>query len=326
MNTREELVLRCAHRRNQKIGPLSSAAFEELLQAVRSDPAAYVDTDAEQAYAILDKGLSSFFASQQDDDLLDDDQYMAAREKRFLQLVDCCNRAIACDAGCLDAHLVYDLAKYQQPDELLDALLELEGGLGEDEPDGASDIEHSDWTNVWDRPRLRLRAAIARTCADGARWRMALDAAESVMDATEKDGDPLGARFTAALAYARLEDEDGFNKLDARFLQRGNTWANLARCILLYKLDRMSAARRALRGYAQLCEGAAYALLRPIYVEIYLPDRPDYAPASFEEALCAVHEAEPIIADTPDFIAWTQSQQWFVDAAKAFADKRDLDW
>ena len=154
---------------------------------------------------------------------------------------------------------------------------------------------------------------------------MALETANSVLGVTESAGDPLGARNTAALAYARLEDEEGLNALEARFTQ-GNAWTSLARCLLLYKLDRTPAARRSLRGFAQLNQGAAYAMMRPVFVEVYLPDRPDYAPGSFEEAMAAVHEAEVIIADTPDFVAWCQAQAWFEADARAYAEKHDLDW
>ena len=96
--------------------------------------------------------------------------------------------------------------------------------------------------------------------------------------------------------------------------------------VLLYKLDRMSAARRALRGFDELCEGGAYALLRPTFVEVYLPDRPEAAPCSFRECMLATREAEPIIADTPDFIAWCQGNDWLVSSAGRFAEKNDLDW
>lgn len=322
MNVADELALRCARRRNEKIGPLSERAYEELLLTVRENPEMFIDDAAEQAFSYLGRALRNFRDAARDDEFLDDEQYMAQRNKRFSALVGACNAAISLDDGCLDAHLLRALAMQKQPDALLDELMGLERRFDDEE----RPVEKLSWDDVFDRPRLRLRAAVARTCEDGARHRMALSAAESVMQATEAAGDPLGARYTAAIALARLEDEDGFNALDARFGGHDNAWGNLARAILLYKLDRLPAARRALRGYARLCEGAEYALLRPIYVEIYLPDRPDYAHGSFEEALAAVHEAEPTIADTPDFIAWCQEQQWFVDAAKSFAESRDLDW
>ena len=40
----------------------------------------------------------------------------------------------------------------------------------------------------------------------------------------------------------------------------------------------------------------------------------------------AVREAEPIIADVPDFINWCQGHDWLVASARQFAEKNDLDW
>ena len=299
---------------------MSDAAYEELLLAVRQNPEAYIDSDAERAFALLAQAIRKFNESARDDDLLDDDQYMAARNKRFETLRGACQAALSLDATCLDAQLLLTLATVGRPDKLLDALCELEEKCA----DGPA-FAQLDWGNPWDRARLRLRAAISRTCADCACWKMALEAANSVLGVTESAGDPLGARNTAALAYARLEDEEGLNALEARFTQ-GNAWTSLARCLLLYKLERTPAARRSLRGFAQLNQGAAYAMMRPVFVEVYLPDRPDYAPGSFEEAMAAVHEAEVIIADTPDFVAWCQAQAWFEADARAYAEKHDLDW
>ncbi len=335
MKFREELILRCAAARREKIGQMSDAAYNELLLTVRESPDAFVERDAEKAFAALGRAIERFDASVRDDDLLDDDEYVAERARRFSALAQACDKALAIEPGCLDARLVRALATQEEPDGLLAELRRLEDEAGRGAATGSADgadgaagakpFEQLSWENVFDRPRMRLRAAVARACGDGARWKLAQEAAESLLAVSEKDGDPLGARYTAALAYARLEDEEGLNALDARWAQ-GNTWGNLARCLLLYKLDRLPAARRALRGYASLCEGAAYALLRPIFVETYLPDRPDYAAGSFEEALCAVHEAEVIIADTPDFVSWCEGQDWFRADAEAFARSRDLDW
>lgn len=322
MNLAEELVERCSLKRRKQIGPLSDQAFEELVLSVRQNPQAFIDEPAEQALSVLQHALDAFRDSMRDSDLLDDDQYMAQRKKSYAALRQGCLDAIKLDGDCVDAQLVLAQASYGNPDELLDKLSAIEETLF---PDGAS-FGPDAWDDVFTRPQLRLYAAMSRAREDGARYRMALNYAELVMSATEKRADPLGARFTAALALCRLEDEEGLNRLDERFSLHGNAWMNLARCILLYKLDRMPAARRALRGYANLSEGGAYALLRPIFVETYLPDRPGYAPGSFEEALCVIHEAEPIIADTPDFIAWCQTQDWLVADAQAFAEKRDLDW
>ncbi len=96
--------------------------------------------------------------------------------------------------------------------------------------------------------------------------------------------------------------------------------------ILLFKLGRTSAARRALTGFDRLCEGGIYALLRPILVEPYAPDRPQCAPYSFKEAVLAVHEADPIVVDTPDLPAWAEAQPGMLESAQAFAQKSGFDW
>lgn len=323
MNVWEELVSRCAIARRKKLGGLSDQAFDELVLAVRENPAAFADDAPERAYLELARALDTYRASMRDDDLLDDDAYHAARTKRLGALQAACERAAATDPHCLDARLVGLLAQDLEPDPLLQGLLDLEHEFQKDDL-GVSDPSQDSWVDVLVRPRLRLRAAVARTCLDGARYRLAANAACSLMDAVRTD--PLGARYTCALAYARLEDEPAFDALDDRFGRKGNPWSHLARVLLLYKLDRMPAARRALRGFDELCPGGAYALLRPTFVELYLPDRPAVTPGGFEECLFAVRESEPIIADVPDFIDWCQSHAWLVDSAKRYADEHDLDW
>lgn len=319
MNAWDELVERCARRRRSKIGPLSDDAYAELTLAVRENPQGFVDDPSDQAFLELAQALDAYRASLGDDDLLDDEAYQAARARRLSALAESCERAAA-TGPCLDARLVALLARDLEPDPLLERLIELERDSAQDLPPADADA----WDDVLLRSRLRLRAAVARTCLDGARYRMAESAARSVMDASPSDA--LGARHTCALALARLEDEMGFDQLDLRFSRQGSPWSHLARALLLYKLDRLSAARRALRGFDELCPGGAYALLRPTFVEVYLPDRPAVAPGGFEESTFAVREAEPVIADVPDFIPWCQGFDWLVSSAERFAEKNDLDW
>ncbi|WP_417802123.1 hypothetical protein [Thermophilibacter provencensis] len=319
MNAWDELVERCAQRRLKKLGPLSDEAYAELVLAVRENPESFIEHTPERAMLVIARALDAYRASCRNDDLLDDAAFEEERSRRLAKAHAEFTLAREIDESSLDACLLELLTEDRDPDLLFRGLIELERDFSSDElPPGDA------WDDVFYRPHLRLRAALARTCLDTARYGIAERAATSVMDASPSD--PLGARHTCALALARLEDEKGFDALDARFSRQGDPWSHLARVILLYKLDRMSAARRALRGFDQLCRGGAYALLHPTYVEPYLPDRPDVTPGGFEESVFAVREAEPIIADVPDFINWCQDHDWLVASARRFAEKNDLDW
>ncbi len=319
MNAWNELVERCARRRNEKIGPLSDEAYAELVLAVRQNPADFADETSEQALLVLARALDAWRASRERDDLLTDKDYEAEHARRLAALRAECERAVSIDPGCLDAHVTALLASELDPDPLLSELLALERAHAKDEPP-VGDA----WDDVFYRPHLRLRAAVARTCLDGARYRMAAAAAESVTSVAPAD--PLGARHTHMLACARLEDEDGLGVLEARWAGRESAWSHLARVLLLYKLNRLTAAQRALRGFDRLCAGGAYALLRPVYVEPCLPDRPEAAPCSFEEVVMAEREVEPLITDVPELIPWCQGHDWLVASARAFAERNDLDW
>lgn len=195
---------------------------------------------------------------------------------------------------------------------------------GGSEPTTGAPRPGNAWDDVFARPRLRLLSAIARARLETARYKAAIATCEKLVELDSLDH--LGARYTWAVALARLEDEKGLDALDAKFGRAGNAWIHLARALLMFKLDRMPAARRALRGYASLCEGGAYALLRPTFIDGYLPDRPVFTAGSFEEAALAVHECDAVVMDTPDFIAWATAQDGFAAQAEKFARDHGLDW
>ena len=315
MNAREELVERLALTRRAALGGMSDAAFEELRLAVREAPESFIDTPANQAFALIAQALERFERSSEDDDLLDDDEYLKARRKRHARMVADCDQALALDESCTDARLLKALASEDNPDVLLGMLLDMEEPV---------EAEGDAWDDVLLRPQLRIRAAAVRACMETARYRMAVEKARACIDLSPSDA--LGCRHSAALAYARLEDEAGFEELDARFDHRSSAWSLLARAILNFKRGRMGAARRSLAGFSSLVEGGAYALLRPILVDTYMPDRPAVAPCCYEEAMFAVHEADPIIVDVPDFASWAESQPAVRAAAQDYADKYGYDW
>lgn len=172
---------------------------------------------------------------------------------------------------------------------------------------------------------LHTLEALSSLCLASARYRVALSYARMVRAAT---GYPNHAEGTILLALARLEGEEGFfsfvHELEAAGPATDNLavddspWYLLARTILLYKLDKQRAAKRALRDFAARCDGGAFFLLNPTYLDPYLPVRP--APTtSWDLTHQAVWEADGIIADTPDFAAWAEGVEGIFDSSESFA-------
>lgn len=319
MRAFDELVQRLCLRKEQELGGLSEGARAELELAVRADPSAFVSSPADEAFGLVVQTLERHEAAAQGEDLLDDEAYFTARAARLARLERDCNAALSVDENCLDAALIGLLSRDLEPERLLGELIALDESTGT-LPDTEDDL----WEDVYLRGHLRIKAAIVRTCLDSARYRLTAERGEQLL--LQAPSDVLGVRHSCMLAYARLEDEDAFEALDARFARQGSAWRHLGHTILLYKLGRIGAARRALSGYVRTCTGGAYALLRPVLADVYLPDRPETRPLSFEEATLAIHEADPIIVDVPDFVSWAQLQGDLLYQAEDFARRNDLDW
>lgn len=324
MNLHEELVERLARRRSTQLGGLSPAAYAELVLAVREKPETYVDDASDQAFSLLVAAIDRVMASRREDEWRDDDAFMDERARRMERLRQDCAEALRVCPESSHARLASAIAADREPDDQLDALLELERQLSAERGPLVAPESGDAWHDVFLHGRMRLAARLAQTCLDSARYRMADEFGQALIGVSPSD--PLGARHTSTLCLARLEDEEGFDALDARFGRRGDAWQQLGRVILLYKLGRMSAAKRALMGFDRLCEGGAYALLRPIMVDTYLFDRPIAEPYSFDEATLAVHEADPIICDVPDFCTWAEGLAEFGASAQRFAERRGFGW
>ena len=324
MNAREEQVRRLALKRRRKLGSLSDEAFNELELAVRNDPSRFVDDAEEQAFAMVAQALERYEESRRDDDLLDDEQYLQLREQRNAALVSSCEQALDVFDDCVDAELLSLLASDYSQFDLFEHLVKFNARLAKDHGEIQIPATGDAWANVFARPRLRVQAALARTGINTACFSMAKDYSLDLLARAPLDA--LGARYTCALAMARLEDEKGFDWLDTREGRHGNAWFHLSRAILMYKLGRVPAARRALRGFDQLCTGGAYLLLQPMYVDTYLPDRPAFEAGSFLESMMCVHEADPIISDIPDFAAWACDQKGFLASAQDFCAHNGFEW
>ena len=331
MNLSEELVQRCALKRRAAIGPMSNAAYEELLLAVQSDLKSYASETDELPMYHLAQAVKRHQDSQLNDDSYTDEEFVQARITRLQTFLYALKNIREKYGENTDLLRMDALVHTSDPESLLQTLLAIQN-QAEKEAKRTSNLEdsktsatipHDMWAGVFTRPRLRLQAAIGRAYADTARFRLAATTCEQLLE--ESPSDAVGARFTLALTYARLEDEVALNRLDDRFNHHSNAWIELARAILLFKLSRISSARRALKSYQMNTEGGAFALLHPTFVDIYIPDRPEVTTGSFNEALLAIHEAEPVIVDVPDFIEWAGNITEFAAASDAYAAANGFD-
>lgn len=176
---------------------------------------------------------------------------------------------------------------------------------------------------------LHAIEVISQLCLASARYRAAASYARLVMRAA---GYPNHAEGTVLITLARLEDEDGFFAFARELSGEGgqtqavrdrvddSPWFLLSRTLLLYKLGKERAARRALRDFSERCDGGAFFLLNPTYITPYLPVRPPVA-ERWRLTHQAVWEAEGVVYDTPDFVPWAESVSGIFDASERFADR-----
>lgn len=296
----------------------------ELSRRAMRSPDSLVSDDEDRAFLALDRAVQR--ARQEIDDELDALYYESESgtpskrpPSRMPKTQALLARCLQLDAHCYDAHTLDVLIRCETSDEALAQLDALEPEAREwcaQRADLLDGPVADPWDAVFLRPWLRMRSRAVDLLVQMACYREAQQRCEDMLSFAPTDGQ--GVRHTLALLYARLEDEEGLNRLDARFGHEGSCWMHLARCLLLYKLGRMDAARRALVGLAELCPGAAFYLAYPTYVPPYLPDRPLFTPGSEQESLFATYEADFLVVDTPEFVTWAQSVKRFADIAQAF--------
>ncbi|MGI6754571.1 MAG: hypothetical protein ACOX4F_00910 [Atopobiaceae bacterium] len=308
----------------EKLDPLSDEAMNELELAIRADPASFVNDNSEEAFALFTQAIDQYRASRTKDFELTDNDYIQMRTQALDQLYESCQQILAIDPHCIDARVCSLLASDYEQDVLLDELLYIADKEFIDSFMNVDPITGDIWVDVFARPRLRLKALIARTYLESGRYKRALETCYELLRVSPLD--MVGARRTAVLALARLADEDGFMRLEKQHYRNSDAWLHLAHTILLYKLGRMPAAKRALRGFNSLCDGAAYALLVPAFVDVYIPDRPGFEAGSYAESMLAVREADFIIQEVPDFPYWASMQDSFLHDAYQYSQDNRLMW
>lgn len=314
---------------------LTEAARTMAREQVCANPEAYAHSDRARAivrYAQLHTDLLRQLDRMEE---LTDEEFERERTRLFAQAREELHGICQLDPNCIDAQLLTILLADAPIDDSLSDVLELEersrAHLEQTMPQFS--LEHP---HLWDPAELNAAPAerlalscpevigwlhtievIAQECMLSARYRAAATYSRLAMRA---QGYPNLAVGTLLLALARLEDEDGFFEI----AQRGGEsienlpWFMLGRTLLLYKLGRRHSAARALREFARRCDGGAFFLLNPTYMNPYLPVRPA-PPDPWSLAHMAVWEADGIIVDTPDFAGWAASIEGVEEASREFA-------
>ena len=321
---------------------LTDAARELVHNDISANPHKYAQTEHAQAllsYAGVHRHLLDEL--HRIEDMGSDEEFEQTRNRLFDDMRDELLKIVRVDALAVDAQLLAIILADTPVDACLGDLMKLEAStadyLQQSVPGFDMEAPHY-WANnvladgvtaadlTVSEPALigwlHTLEAISQLCMASARYRAAANYARRVLKA---EGYPTRAAGTVLFALARLEDQDGFFALAHQLEEQmgadaleNSPWYLLARTILLFKTNKMRPATRALREFANRCEGGAFFLLNPMYQTPYLPCRPvPHDPWDLSHQ--AVWEADGIISDTPDFAPWASACEDVSQLAQEFA-------
>lgn len=184
------------------------------------------------------------------------------------------DEALALDPDCFDAQRMRSSTGMPSGSARYDFLAEgepcvreacerarAEAAASDEAPDRAELAMDLAW-----RPYLRWLASMADEALVCGRNRQAVGLCEKLLQADPRD--MSDARFTLALALAKLEDEAGLDALEHRYSQicagraPNDAWMLIARIALAHKRHDMDACRGALRRLMEAYPGGAVALIR----------------------------------------------------------------
>ena len=169
------------------------------------------------------------------------------------------------------------------------------------------------------RPYIRWAATLAVRALICGRYRVAADLLQELLDIDPQDRS--GARYTAALVYAKLEDEQALESIALCTLRLGDpahedAWMLLARIALAYKRRDIQAAELFLHELMSSYPQAAAVLMR----QDELPDgvfcRISVRPFSEDELTLAVSEASVLLQEGCDDGAHGPLGNWLARRAE----------
>ncbi len=234
------------------------------------------------------------------------------------------DEALSLDSHCYDAIRMKAGAQYDSFDSFLQMLNDREEEVRaycEEQSTMARSRSEGERarlaTELAMRPYLRWLATQAEEALICGRNKQA---ARIALEALEIDPhDMADIRFTAALAYAKLEDEQGLNSLFASNHTAGRTrptndaWSQLARLGLAHKLHDLSSAEAVLEELVATYPRAAEALIR----QTELPDgvfaRLAVVPYSEDELILALSEGSVLLQEGVDLQGRGVLSSWVIE-------------
>ena len=212
MNLWDELLERIRTRKAQDLGPLSIAAGVELDDAISKDPQKFITTAEDRAFYMFVQLMDTIAVKHAAFEGLEDEDFYQKRTQWLTFINQSCTTILATDPHCTDAKTLQILSEDYPPERTFELL----------DSHAVKSISRryiSDaWENIYARPSLRARAAASRAMLETARYSQAIRTCETLIRSDQADH--VGARYTLALAYARLELEEQLEALEASYHHR----------------------------------------------------------------------------------------------------------
>ena len=233
-------------------------------------------------------------------------------EQRAHELIDEGHRildeAISLDPHCYDAIRMKAAATNPSFDAFLTLLNDradevrayCEQQCANNSPDASGERERLA-ADLAMRPYVRWVATQAEEALICGRNREALRLANKIFEIDPHDA--ADVRFTASLAYAKLEDQTGLEQLLAQRNTSGRTrpsndaWAQIALLALAFKRHDLSAARKQISSLVATYPHAAEALIRQMELPDGVFSRLAAVPYSEDEIILAVSEATVLLQE-----------------------------
>lgn len=299
----QRLGLRFAASLNGTDAPTATRAFANFGRRFAQDRDSLPQTDEDRAFHLVVMATSVIdyqlpFSAQQEAERL------IARGHKLL------DEALSLDPQCFDAMRMKAAADSVSFDAyhtyLADHADEVRAGCEarRDDPDGEAGGERARLrADLAMRPYLRWLATEAEQALICGRNRETLRLTHAMLELDPTDA--ADARFTAALAYAKLEDDAGLDALAEQTSTRAHRdpddgWMQLARVALAHKAHDYTRARSVLRVLFDTYPHAAETLIR----QNELPDgvfaRLAVLPYSEDELILAVSEGTVLLQEGRD--------------------------